>query len=120
MMHELDKEYLGFKWNNKYYVFKVLPFGISTAGYIFSKLMREIVKFWRTKGYKIVLYLDDGIGGASTFQEAKVVSSEIQGDLDKLGFLLAEDKSHWDPVQELVWLGLVWNTKINKTRLLLL
>lgn len=94
MMHELDKEYLGFKWNNKYYVFKVLPFGISTAGYIFSKLMREIVKFWRTKGYKIVLYLDDGIGGASTFQEAKVVSSEIQGDLDKLGFLIAEDKSH--------------------------
>lgn len=76
--------------------------------------MREIVKFWRTKGYKIVLYLDDGIGGASTFQEAKVVSSEIQGDLDKLGFLIAEDKSHWDPVQELVWLGLVWNTKINK------
>lgn len=102
MMHELDKEYLGFKWNNNYYVFKVLPFGISTAGYTFSKLMREIVKFWRTKGYKIVLYLDGGIGGASTFQEAKVVSSEIQGDLDKLGFLIAEDKSHWDPVQELV------------------
>ena len=80
MMHELDKEYLGFKWNNKYYVFKILPFGLSTAGYIFSKVMREIVKFWRTKGYKIVLYLDDGIGGASTFQEAKVVSFEIQGD----------------------------------------
>lgn len=75
--------------------------------------MIEIVKFWKTKGYKIVLYLDDVIGGASTFQEAKVVSSEIQQDLEKLVFLIAEDKSHWDPVQELVWLGLVWNTKIN-------
>lgn len=48
--------------------------------------MIEIVKFWRTKGYKIVLYLDDVIGGASTFQEAKVVSSEIQQDLEKLVF----------------------------------
>lgn len=48
--------------------------------------MRETVTFWRIKGYKIVLYLDDGIRGASTFQEAQVVSSEIQGDLEKLGF----------------------------------
>lgn len=107
MMHELNKEYLGLKWNNKYYVFKVLTFGLSTAGYIFSKVMREIVKFWRTKGYKIVLCLDDGIEGASTFQEAKMVSSEIQQDLEKLCFFIAEDKSHWDLVQELVWLGLV-------------
>lgn len=67
MMYELDKEYLGFKWNNKYYVFKVLLFGISIVGYIFLKLMREIVKFWRIKGYKIVLYLDDGIGGVLIF-----------------------------------------------------
>lgn len=70
--------------------------------------MRETVKVWRLKGYKIVLYLDDGIRGASTFQKAKVVSSEIQGDLKKsLFFFLVKDKSHWDLLQELVWLGLI-------------
>lgn len=37
MMHELDKKCLGLKWNNKYYVFNVLPFGLSTAGYIFQR-----------------------------------------------------------------------------------
>lgn len=69
--------------------------------------MRETVKVWRLKGYKIVLYLDDGIRGASTFQKAKVVSSEIQGDLKKSLFFLVKDKSHWDLLQELVWLGLI-------------
>ena len=105
MMHELDKEYLGFKWRSKYYVFKVLPFGLSTAGYIFSKVMREVLKFWRAKGYKIVIYLDDGMGGAATLHAAKYMSSEVKKDLENLGFLIAADKSHWEPVQELVWLA---------------
>ncbi|XP_062570673.1 uncharacterized protein LOC134232701 [Saccostrea cucullata] len=83
-------------------------------GYIFSKVMREVVKFWRSKGHKMVMYLDDGMGGASTLHEAELVSLEIQKDLDKLGFLVAADKSHWEPVQELVWLGFVWNTINNK------
>lgn len=52
--------------------------------------MRETVKVWRLKGYKIVLYLDDGIRGASTFQKAKVVSSEIQGDLKKSLFFFSK------------------------------
>lgn len=51
MMHELEKEYLGFKWNNKDDVFKDLPFDLSTTWYIFSKVMREIVKFWRKKRF---------------------------------------------------------------------
>lgn len=62
-VHELSIEYLGFKWKNIYYVFDVLPFGISKAGYSFTKVMRKVVKFWRSKEIMIVMYLDDGIGG---------------------------------------------------------
>ena len=32
MINEGDRKYLGFKWKEKYYVFKVLPFSLSTAG----------------------------------------------------------------------------------------
>lgn len=76
-IHELSREYLGFKWQDRYYVFNVLPFGISTAGYIFTKVMREIVKFWRSKGIRIVMYLDDGIGGGFSLREVERISSEI-------------------------------------------
>ena len=29
-----DRTYLGFQWENIYYVFNVLPFGLTTSGYI--------------------------------------------------------------------------------------
>lgn len=60
------RECWGFSWEidgrNQYYVFNVLPFGRSTAGYIFAKVLREPVKFFRAKGMKIITFLDDGIG----------------------------------------------------------
>lgn len=37
-----DKIYLGFQWENQYYIYNVLPFGLATSGHIFSKVMREI------------------------------------------------------------------------------
>ena len=39
IFHE-DTTYLGFKWKNEYYVYTVLPYGLYTIGYIFSKLVR--------------------------------------------------------------------------------
>jgi hypothetical protein len=42
-----DRTYLGFQWENQYYVYNVLPFGLATSGYIFSKVMRTIIKYWR-------------------------------------------------------------------------
>lgn len=41
----------------------VLPFGLSTSGYIFSKVVREVVKHWRGRGLNIIMYLNDGLGG---------------------------------------------------------
>ena len=44
-----------------YFVFDVLPFGLATACYAFTKLMRPLVRFSRGSGLKITLYLDDCI-----------------------------------------------------------
>ena len=51
-------------------MFNVLPFGISTAGYIFTKLTRVPVTYWRAQGIKIVMFLDDGIAGCDNVDEA--------------------------------------------------
>ena len=47
--------YFGFSWNEKYYSYTVLPFGLSSALLIFTKCLRPVVKFWRQQGIKIVL-----------------------------------------------------------------
>ena len=109
MIDEAHTEYLGFAWEGIYYVFKVLPFGLATAGYIFSKVTRELIKFWRGKSLKVVMYLDDGLAGANTMSDSIKLSLEVQSDLKKLGFILAEDKCQWAPSQIVTWLGLIWN-----------
>jgi len=110
------RTYLGFQWCNKFYVFNVLPFGLSTAGFSFSKLMREIVKFWRSKGLKIIMYLDDGMGGDGNYEKAYEASLAVRADLLKFGFVIAEEKCNWLPVQNLIWLGFEWDFKEGKLR----
>ena len=56
MIDETHTEYLGFALEGIYYVFKVLLFGLATEGYIFSKVTRELIKFWRGKSLNVVIY----------------------------------------------------------------
>ena len=55
-----------------YYVFNSILFGLSTSGHIFSKFLRVVVKFWRTKGHKIIMFLDDRIGGSTVYEKTFV------------------------------------------------
>lgn len=63
-IHPYQQKFLGFSWKFgsrvKYFNFTVLPFGLSSAGHIFTKTVRVLVKYWRAKGFPIVVYLDDG------------------------------------------------------------
>jgi hypothetical protein len=42
---------------------------MSTAGYIITKVFRVLVEQWRSLGFKVVLFLDDGLSGNHTFAE---------------------------------------------------
>ncbi len=56
---QASRTYVGFKWEGKYYVYNCLPFGLSTAPWTFSKVMREHVMQWRRRGIRMFPYLDD-------------------------------------------------------------
>ena len=108
-INEKHREFLGFSWNSDYYIFNVLPFGLSTAGHIFTKLLREPVRVLRSQGIKVITYLDDGIAGGSSYEHSKNVSVEVKKLLVSLGFIFAEDKCNWDPAQCVHWLGYSWD-----------
>ena len=105
--------FLGFSWvfsgTVKYFCFTVLPFGLSSAPYIFTKCLRPLVKFWRFNGIKIVVFLDDGCGKGESLQTAKGHSLFVQTSLGNAGFVANSTKSLWEPTQLLVWLGLNWD-----------
>ena len=108
-VHPEHQQYLGFSWDtsgiSQYFVFAVLPFGLSTACYVFTKLMRPMVRYWRDKGLKAIVYLDDGIIAVKGETAALEASTQVKQDLESAGFVTNTEKSFWVPSKELEWLG---------------
>ena len=108
-IHPEHHKYLGFRWdgNDKtnYYVFTVLPFGLSSACYLFTKLMRPLVRHWRGRGLKAIVYLDDGIVAIKGEKRACEESRLVKYELESAGFVLNQEKSLWIPSKSVEWLG---------------
>ena len=82
------RKYLAFSWDFgdgvvKYFQFTVLPFGLSSAPYLFTKLLKPILTSWRCKGIPMAIFLDDGLGGGSNSIKAKINSLTVDGLLLK-------------------------------------
>ncbi len=109
--------FLGFSWkrNGKcyYFVFTVLPFGLSVAPFVFTKLLRPLVSYWHSYGVKICVYLDDGLGIDSNYNQAIEHSVFVRETLRKAGFVSNEEKSQWNPVRNLTWLGITLDLSEN-------
>ena len=77
----------------RYFMFTVLPFGLCSATFIFTKVLYSLVKFWRREGIEICVYIDDGLGASPSLG----------------GFITNSEKSVWQPQKELTWLGIKIN-----------
>ena len=88
----------------------MLPFGFSSAPYVFTSILKPLQKSWRSQGIPIAHFLDDGLGGGTDFVSAKVNSLVVHSDLLKSGFVPNEEKSLWEPLQVITWLGVILDT----------
>ena len=108
-IHPDFQSFLGFSWQvggvTKFYYFTVLPFGLASAGHIFTKVVRCLVKHWRALSIPIIVYLDDGLGISESFEEASANALRVRADLIRSGFVINSKKSNWSPVTSLTWLG---------------
>ena len=59
----------------------MLPFGLSSAPYLFTKFFRPLVRHWRSLGIHLVLYLDDGAGCEKDFASTQSCSDTVRSDL---------------------------------------
>jgi len=102
--------YLGFSWTygdgtTKHFVFLVLPFGLSTACYVFTKVTRPFVKRWRGFGYISAIYIDDGIVGDTDYVKALRICLLVERDLAASGFVININKTKLTPNTRGKWLG---------------
>jgi len=53
------RKYLHFAWADQMYEFQCLPFGLSSAPRVFTKLLKPVVGLLRHQGIRLVIFLDD-------------------------------------------------------------
>ena len=109
-IHPAHQKFLKFQWQGSTWQFQSLPFGLSSAPYVFTKLMKSVVATLRKLGIRLVLYLDDMLVMASSKEEAKRHLATIMQLLLSLGFIINLKKSVLSPVQELEFLGFILNS----------
>jgi hypothetical protein len=87
-IHPAYQKYLGFEWEGAYYDYTSCPFGLSVSGLIFSKVLRELVKRWRSSGIAIVLYLDNGFITSDSVEDTERAVQIVRQDLIDSGFII--------------------------------
>ena len=55
--------------------------------------MHSLVKFWRSEGIKICVYIDDGLGASSSLDLALEEAEFVRNSLTQCGFIINFEKS---------------------------
>ena len=100
--HHLDileshQKYLAFSWitdgKERFFVFTVLKFGLATAPFIFTEVVRVLIKHWRGIAIRIFAFVDDFLGEAKSREEDAETSAQVNGDLERSGFIVCPEKA---------------------------
>lgn len=102
--------YLGFQALGELYTYQVLPFGASISPWVFTKAMRQLLKWWRSQGMTVSAYLDDFLVAAESEEELRRHMVTIEADMARLGIAREPSKGHWQPTTSLTHLGLQIDT----------
>ena len=105
---------LGFSYEDhegmrRFFKFVVLPFGLATAGLIFTKVLRELLKYWRCQKIQAAIFLDDGLPTNTHYRTTKQHALQIKGSLIEAGWVPHREKSCWEPKRVVTWLGFSLN-----------
>ena len=104
------RKYLRFLWDTKRYEFTCLPFGYSLAPRVFTKIFKPVMAYFRFLGFRVVIFIDDLLLIASSFEECLYQLNIIKQTLCKLGFVINAEKSQLIPVTEILYLGFIINS----------
>lgn len=109
-IHKLDRKYLKVCFQGKIYQFKAMPFGLSSAPRMFTKLTRVIVLHCRELGIRLYVYLDDSLILGQPRELLLQHRDLVIKLLRDLGFILNLGKSELRPARQWGFLGLLWDT----------
>lgn len=105
------RKFLRFQYADVLYEFNCLPFGLCTAPYVFTKLLKPVCEYLRSHSHTSVIYLDDIFCIGRSFSECNNNIATTKELLETLGFIVNKEKSCLLPTKECKYLGFIFDSK---------
>ena len=99
------QKFLRFHWQGQTYQFQALPFGLSMAPWVFTKVLVLIIVYLRRQGIQIFVYMDDILMVRNSLQEVKWSVQTALRILTQSGYIINLKRSDLTPVHDLVYIG---------------
>ncbi|XP_074640019.1 uncharacterized protein LOC141911049 [Tubulanus polymorphus] len=113
-IHPKSRRFLRIKWKGRQFQFRSLPFGLSTAPWVFTKLVKSVQKVLQSRGVRLFVYLDDWLIVANSAQECREAMTSVLDLVHQLGFRVNREKSQLTPAQQFTYLGMDFDLRIGK------
>ena len=109
-VRQCSRKYLRFYFRDILYEFTCLPFGLCTAPFVFTKILKPILATLRGAGWQSIVYLDDFLLLAQSFEQCLANVAATCTLLRDLGFLFSAKKCVFPPVTQCTFLGFEFNS----------
>ena len=105
------RKYLRFVWKGSLLEFACLPFGLTAAPRLFTKVLKPVVALLRRARVRLIIYLDDLLFMNQSKDGLGLDMATARYLLENLGFVINLEKSSFVPTQNMEFLGFVVNTQ---------
>ena len=109
-IHPDHQHLLQFIWGQKHFKFQFLPFSLSSAPRVFTKLLKPVVGFLRQIGLRLIVYLDDMLFMHTNKDQLEAMAPLICKIFKALGLMVNTKKSLLNPIQVVEFLGFQINS----------
>ena len=113
-IHRASRRFLRMEFQGTVFQFRALPFGISTAPWVFTKVVSVVKTLFHLDRMSLFQYLDDWLGDAPDRESASRRSQLLVQLCSKLGFLVNLEKSDLVPSQRFDFIGLHFDLEIGR------
>ena len=106
LLDEKAQRLMGVYWEGRWFRFRTLTFGLCVSPWVFCKVVRVLVSYWRRLSFSVVSFVDDFILIGRDKDLLIRQRDFCEGVMDVAGFVREKSKGQWSPTQRPVFHGL--------------
>ena len=108
-IHWFFQMFFAFVVDNRIFVFQFMPFGLSTAPWTFTRIIKPVKALVHKLSIRLHSFLDDFFLLASSPEGLSRITAFILALFRRLGFLVNPKKSNLFPSQKVEYLGVIFH-----------